>query len=64
MKNHKQLLMDFYLNLLALPVSTPGNNFANLRTETLRCLARELDTDIVIVAKIFERMAREDENIR
>ena len=60
MKNRKQLLADFYLNLLAIPVHTPTNNFYNLRCEVLIVLARELDSDPEIVANIFERMAAED----
>ncbi len=60
MKNRKQLLADFYLELLAIPVNTPTNNFANLRDAVLVALCNELDSDIITVQRIFERMAQED----
>jgi len=60
MKNRKQLLADFYLDLLAMPVSTPNNNFANLRREVLLVLTRELESDLITVHGIFERMAAEE----
>lgn len=61
MKNRKQLLADFYLELLGMPKSTPNNNFVSLRLETLKALANELDSDMNTVERIFERMAQEDE---
>lgn len=55
MKNHKQLLADFYLALLAIPEFHPA-----LRAATLSILAFELDEDVITVQRIFERMAAED----
>lgn len=61
MKNHKQLLMDFYLNLLALPkdslfIRQNQYLYANVR----EVLAAELGSDPETVQDIFERMASED----
>lgn len=61
MKNHKQLLADFYLSLLSIPV----NDIFRISNQALyaqvRCaLAIELDVDGETVQNIFERMARED----
>jgi len=63
MKNHKQLLADFYLELLAIPATdifrlTHQSLYAEVRT----VLAIELDSDAQTVQRIFERMAREDAN--
>jgi len=60
MKNRKQLLADFYLDLLAIPKLTPLNNFVSLRLEVLKALANELESDYDVVERIFERMAEED----
>lgn len=60
MKNRKQLLADFYLDLLAIPTATPTNNFKNLRYEVLKALANELDSDMDTVERIFWNMVRED----
>lgn len=60
MKNHKQLLADFYLALLAIPEAGPNYNFGNLKYETLKALAGMLDENEYIVQRIFERMAEED----
>lgn len=61
MKNHKQLLADFYLELLAIPLD---NRFRllnqNLYSSVLFSLARELDEGRDIVQRIFERMVEED----
>lgn len=58
--NRKQLLADFYLSLLSIPISTPNNNFSDLRYETLRALSNELCEKPDVVERIFERMAQED----
>lgn len=61
MTNPKRLLMDFYLNLLAIPADSPFR-IANrcLYSETLYALASELLVDSEEVQRIFERMASED----
>lgn len=64
MKNHKQLLADFYLQLLSIPADdifriTHQTLYAEVRT----VLAIELDSDAQTVQRIFERMAREDAKI-
>lgn len=62
MKNHKQLLMDFYLNILSIP---PLDRFRALNQDLYAMirdkLAIELDCDSETVQNIFERMAKEDE---
>lgn len=59
MKNRKQLLADFYLELLAQPVSFHRKYFV-LIGEVKRVLAMELESDTDTVERIFERMAAED----
>ena len=64
MKNHKQLLADFYLQLLSIPADdifriTHQSLYAEVRT----VLAIELDSDAQSVQNIFERMAAEDAKI-
>jgi len=59
--NHKQLLADFYLKLLAIPATdifrlTHQALYAEVRT----VLAIELDSDAETVQNMFERMASED----
>jgi len=61
MKNHKQLLADFYLALLAIPLHSKfridnQHLYAGLR----HSLAKELNEDEGTVQRIFERMATED----
>jgi hypothetical protein len=60
-KNHKQLLADFYLALLAIP---PTDKFRalsqSLYANVLHCLAAEIGEDAETVQRIFERMAAED----
>ena len=61
MKNHKSLLADFYLNLLAIPANdifriTHQSLYATVRSS----LAIELECDAETVQNIFERMASED----
>jgi len=61
MKNHKQLLMDFYLKLLSIPKDDVFRlSHQTLYVHVLCALAVELDTDAVVLAQIFERMASED----
>jgi len=59
MRNRKQLLADFYLDLLASPDDFHRKHWA-LYQEVLRALARELESDTGSVHDIFERMAAED----
>lgn len=61
MKNHKYLLMDFYLALLSIP----NNDVFRIRNYTLyanvrNALAKELYEEPETIQNIFERMARED----
>jgi len=61
MKNHKQLLADFYLNLLAIPVNDIFRlTHQALYAQVLSALAIELEADVETVQSIFERMASED----
>lgn len=64
MKNHKQLLADFYLALLAI---NPNDRFRienqKLYAEIKSILAYELDSDDETIQRIFERMADEDAKI-
>ncbi len=59
MKNRKQLLADFYLDLLALPLCALSLN-QNLYSVVRQALAKELDTDEDTIKRIFTRMASED----
>lgn len=63
MKNRKQLLADFYLNLLALPRDAWRAKNQGLYALIVNQLAIELDSDPETVQNIFERMAGEDEKI-
>jgi len=60
MRNHKQILADFYLDLLALP----QNKFRVLNQPLYAMirdtLAKELECHPETVQNIFESMARED----
>lgn len=58
MKNRKQLLADFYLDLLALP--NPNDDILHLINLTCFVLANELESEYDVVKNIFERMASED----
>lgn len=61
MKNHKILLADFYLNLLAIPVNDIFRlTHQALYAQVLSALTIELEADVEIVQSIFERMASED----
>lgn len=61
MKNHKILLADFYLNLLAIPVNDIFRlTHQALYAQVLSALAIELEADVETVQSIFERMASED----
>lgn len=61
MRNHKQLLADFYLDLLAIP---PTDIFRithqSLYSQVNQALAIELYSDNQTIQDIFERMASED----
>lgn len=54
MKNRKQLLADFYLELLKI------DGLDKLREATVLALADELKESPITVNRIFERMAAED----
>lgn len=61
MKNHKTLLSDFYLNLLAIPVNDIFRiTHQALYAQVVSTLAIELECDVETVQNIFERMASED----
>lgn len=60
MKNRKQLLADFYLNLLALPNDIWRAKHQGLYALIANQLAIELESDPETVQNIFERMASED----
>lgn len=61
MKNHKQLLADFYLSLLAIPAVDPFQLLnQRLYDEVLTALAKQLNEDKSSVKRIFEKMALED----
>lgn len=58
MKNHKQLLADFYLELLAIPVDSDFRlKHQELYGTVREALADMLECDSQIVQDIFERMA-------
>lgn len=59
-QNPKRLLMDFYLNLLAIKEEPWRGQNQSLYSEVLYALASLLETDIEQVQNIFERMANED----
>lgn len=61
MKNHKQLIADFYLALLAIPLHDPfrikhQHLYAGLR----HSIAKELDEKEESIQRIFEKMVLED----
>jgi len=60
MRNRKQLLADFYLDLLSLPhdlwIAKHQAFYATIRN----MLANELESDPQTIQIIFERMAEED----
>ncbi len=60
MKNHKQLLAYFYLELLKLPQTEFRLSNQNLYAIVRGTLAYELDSDDETIQRIFERMASED----
>lgn len=61
MKNHKQLLADFYLDLLAIPAVDPFQLLnQRLYDEVLTALAKQLNEDKSAVKRIFEKMTLED----
>ncbi len=61
MKNHKQLLADFYLALLGIPLEDRFRILnQNLYGAVRNAIAQELGEDDEIVQRIFERMAAED----
>jgi hypothetical protein len=60
MKNHKQLLADFYLALLG---SSTRFEYFDLKENVLCELAANLKEDVGTVRRIFERMAAEDAKV-
>lgn len=60
MKNRKQLLADFYLDLLALPHDAWRAKHQGLYALIVSQLAIELDSDPETIQNIFARMAGED----
>lgn len=58
MKNRKQLLADFYLDLLALP--DKNERLKGLEAVVCNVLAFELECSPIDLKQIFERMAAED----
>jgi hypothetical protein len=64
MKNHKQLLSDFYLKLLAIPLHSKFRiNNQHLYAGLRHSLAKELNEDEETIQRIFERMAMEDRQV-
>ena len=61
MKNRKQLLADFYLDLLA--IKNPSEDIKHLKNAVCFVLSNELESDMETVQDIFARMAREDAKI-
>lgn len=64
MKNRKQVLADFYLDLLALPDDAWRAKHQGLYALTVNQLAIELESDPETIQNIFERMAAEDNPIK
>jgi hypothetical protein len=60
MKNHKQLLADFYLQLL---IGSHKQEYFLLKETVLCELAANLKEDVDTVKRIFARMADEDAKI-
>lgn len=61
MKTNKQLLADFYLSLLAIPVSDPfRHKHKHLYAWLRHSLALELGEKEESIQRIFEKMALED----
>ena len=61
MKNRKQLLADFYLELLSIPATDSFRSSNQQLYATIRqVLAAELWEEEENVQRIFERMAAED----
>ena len=61
MKNRKQLLADFYLDLLAIQDEKWRQNNHMLYIFIRDTLADELECSGDVIEDIFERMAAEDE---
>jgi len=60
LKNRKQLIADFYLDLLALPRDEWRAKHQGLYALIVNQLAIELDSDPETIQNIFERMSAED----
>ncbi len=61
MKNHKQLLADFYLALLAIPFQDKFRiKHQQLYASVKEALSVELDEESEAIQRIFSNMAVED----
>jgi len=60
MRNRKQILADFYLELLAIPMGKFRIQHQALYAQVRSALADELECDEQTIQDIFEAMARED----
>lgn len=60
MKNRKQLLADFYLELLAIQDDAFRSRNFKLYIAIKAALVSELESDPDTIGHIFERMAAED----
>jgi hypothetical protein len=60
MKNRKQLLADFYLDLLAIDDEVFRSKHYKLYIAARNALSDELDAPVEVIGRIFERMAAED----
>jgi len=60
MRNRKQLLADFYLELLAINDNTFYSRHIELYDAVLMALSLELNEKPSVILGIFERMAVED----
>lgn len=61
MKNRKQMLADFYLDLLAISPTDPfRREHIGLYIQVNMALCKELQSNAETIQSIFERMAGED----
>lgn len=60
MRNRKQILADFYLDMLKQDVKFKCKHI-QLYDVIVEVLASELESDVDTVGEIFRKMAREDE---
>jgi hypothetical protein len=60
MKNRKQLLADFYLDLLSIDDEAFRSKHYKLYIAARNALSDELEAPTEVIGRIFERMANED----